>query len=234
MRPLRKPTLFLWQRLPHPPSVPGPVHLSSLPSAQVASRYKLTCGSLPLKLHCCFLSASALHSSCRKKEGECGRGSGGCTCPAPPPPPPAVCIVFTPTGSVFLFSPLPSCAQPGQPPASSHLLVLPAWQEAGTTVESKESLSGTHVQSPAIPAQQKGRVVGNVFSFKSEEWPLFRAWERKTDINLGATPPTRNLFCQPRGRADLKVSEQGRARQGAGDGGSGLRGNAIPGLSNIV
>lgn len=73
MRPPRKPTLFLSQRLPHPPSVPGPVHLSSLPSAQVASRYKLTCGSLPLKLHCCFLSASALHSSCRKK-GSVGGG----------------------------------------------------------------------------------------------------------------------------------------------------------------
>ena len=148
--------------------------------------------------------------------------------------PPPVCIVFTPRGSVFLFSPLPFSAQPGQPPASSHLLVLPAWQEAGTTVESKESLSGTHVQSPAIPAQQKGCVVGNVFSFKSEEWPLFRAWERKTDINLGATPPTRNLFCQPLGRADLTVSEQGSARQGAGDRGSGLRGNSIPGLSNIM
>lgn len=55
------------------------------------------------------------------------------------------------------------------------LLVPPVWQEADTAIQCKEGLSGAHIQSLAIPAQQKGCVVGDVFSFKSEKWPLFRA-----------------------------------------------------------
>jgi hypothetical protein len=59
-------------------------------------------------------------------------------------------------------------------------LVLPAWQEAEVAVKCKEGLSGPHIQRLAILAQQKGRVVGDVFSFKFSNQPFFRAWGEKS------------------------------------------------------
>lgn len=113
--------------------------------------------------------------------------------------------IFTPRRSIFpSIRPLPSSAQPSQTQESSHLLVRPARQEAGAAVQSKKGLSGTHIQSPAIPAQQKGCVVGDVFRSKSEERPLFGAWREEDGHYLGAMPPTRNFSYQPRGWADLR------------------------------
>lgn len=63
----------------------------------------------------------------------------------------------------------------GRLPYSSHLLVLSTRKEAETTTEGEEGLSGAHVQRLPILAQQKGGVVGNVLSFKPEDWPLLRA-----------------------------------------------------------
>lgn len=59
--------LHLLPLLPPPWVQPG-LSPSIPPVAQAAFRCQLTCGSLPLKLHCCFLSASALHGSWGMRE----------------------------------------------------------------------------------------------------------------------------------------------------------------------
>lgn len=114
--PSQKPMSFPLQLAASAPTSglhPGPrPTTSSPPSAQVTSRCWLTSGFLPLKLHCCFLSASAGHSSWGTRKGKVSVHLGA---EAPPPvslplplgaeaPPPflqpsPICIILGPRSS---------------------------------------------------------------------------------------------------------------------------------------
>lgn len=150
-------------------------HLSPCPQPLASiSPSQLTLRSLPLKMHCCFLSAPALHSSWEGEGGGCAGDQGtpqqSPSSPLPPAGPPSPCPI-----------------QPALPGA--HLLVLPAGQEAQAAAEGEQGLSGPHVQRLAIRAQQKGCVVGDVFSLKFEDGPLFGAWGEEDGHDPGPPLP---------------------------------------------